>query len=77
MGEKKYIGLYYHFQVYLYDVVLRYSTINYTKSPASGVGDVSEPRLISQAEKCAKSCSCRSVCSCSESGEDVSVHIVT
>ena len=51
MVKKKYIGLYYHFRVDLYGVVLKYSRINSSKSPASGAGNVSEPRLMSQVGK--------------------------
>ena len=44
----------YHFRVYLYCVVFKCSRINSTKPPASGAGNVSEPRLMSQAGKVCK-----------------------
>ena len=49
MVKRMYIVPYYHFHVDLYGVVLKYSRINSAKCPASGAGNVSEPRLMSQA----------------------------
>jgi hypothetical protein len=50
------------------------SRINSSKSPASGAGHVSEPRLLSQ---CAKSSARRSVCFCTESGGRARIGLLT
>jgi hypothetical protein len=46
-----------------------YNRINYTKSLASGAGNISEPWIMSQTRRvcevvCVCVCVCRSVCSC-------------
>ena len=52
----------------------RYGTSDSTKSLASGIATVSEPRLTSQAGECAKLCARRSVCFCSlRSGGSASI----
>ena len=50
-----------------------YSKSNFTKSPASGTGNVSGPRLISQDGIGAKSCARRLVSFFFFGGEDVGV----
>jgi hypothetical protein len=54
-----------------------YSRSSSTKSPASGAGNVSEPRLMANSGECAKSCARRSVCFCSQSGGGASIGLLT
>jgi hypothetical protein len=51
------------------------SGLNSTKSPASGAGNNSKPRLMSG--ECAKSYARRSVCFCSQSGGGASIGLLT
>jgi len=50
-----------------------YGSNDSTKSPASGIPTVSEPKLMSQVGECAKLCARRSVCCCSLSGGGASI----
>jgi len=54
-----------------------YSRINSTTPPASGAGSVSEPDWCQKLEECAKSCACRSVWFCSQSGGGSSILLRT
>ena len=44
-----------------------YSRINSTKSPVSGAGNVSEPRLMPEVGRVREACARRPVCLCSQS----------
>jgi len=54
-----------------------YSKSYSTKSPASGVGNVSEPRLMSQVGKVRAVVARRSVCFCHQSGGGASIGLLT
>jgi hypothetical protein len=56
----------------------KYSRSNSTKSPSSGVGNVSEPRLdVTIRESALKSCARRSVRSCIQSGGGADIRLLT
>ena len=55
-----------------------YSRSNSTKSPSSGAGNVSEPRLdVASRQSALKSCARRSVLFCSQSGGRADIRLLT
>jgi len=56
----------------------KYSRSNSTKSPSSGAGDVSEPRLVVTSRQSAlKSCARRTLHFCSQSGGGADIRLLT